>query len=76
VVERAAAPRIEWAEAIHDGPLGRIVSSWRIAGGRFHLDVTVPPGSTASVELPDGTRHAQPVGTTSYTCDIATTAPR
>lgn len=31
---------------------GRILSSWRIAGGRFTLDVTIPPNTTATVVVP------------------------
>ena len=45
---------ITWAEASLDTPLGRLASSWRIADGWFSLDVEVPPGSIATVELPDG----------------------
>jgi len=32
--------------------LGEIASSWRRDGGRLHLDVEVPPGATAQIELP------------------------
>jgi alpha-L-rhamnosidase len=38
--------------------------------GRFQLVVTVPPGTTAEVVLPDGTRHAQEPGLTTYECDV------
>lgn len=48
---------LTWAEASLDTPLGRLASSWRIAEGWFSLDVEVPPGSIATVELPDGERH-------------------
>lgn len=48
---------VTWAEASLDTPLGRLASSWRIADGSFWLDVEVPPGSIATVELPDGERH-------------------
>ncbi|MBT2210123.1 family 78 glycoside hydrolase catalytic domain [Actinomadura sp. NEAU-AAG7] len=54
------APRpgggLTWAEVKQDSPYGRIGSAWRIEGGRFSLEVTVPPGTTAEVVLPDGTR--------------------
>jgi alpha-L-rhamnosidase len=30
---------------------------WRRNGARFDLEVTVPPGTTAEVVLPDGGRH-------------------
>jgi len=41
----------------HDGPYGRITCRWRRENGRFHLDTTIPPNSTATVKLPDGTSH-------------------
>lgn len=43
---------LTWAKATEDGPYGRIVSSWRRQGTRFHLDVVVPPNSSATVTLP------------------------
>ena len=54
------------AHATHDSPFGRIESSWRVDGDRFTLDVTIAPGTTAEICLPDG-RHleAQP-GQSSY----------
>ncbi|KUO09521.1 hypothetical protein AQJ58_24490 [Streptomyces sp. DSM 15324] len=42
------------AEAEFDSPYGRIASRWRISDGRFHLTVQVPPGTTATVTMPDG----------------------
>lgn len=45
---------LTWAEAEFDSVHGRIASSWRIEDGRFHLTVTVPQGTTATVTLPDG----------------------
>jgi alpha-L-rhamnosidase len=51
---------------VHDSPYGRIESSWRIDGEVVHLTVTVPPGTSAEVVLPDGARHEQAAGTTTY----------
>jgi alpha-L-rhamnosidase len=66
------APRpgggLTWAEAVHDAPYGRIESSWRIETGQFRLITTVPPGTSARVELPDGTVHDQPPGTATWRC--------
>jgi alpha-L-rhamnosidase len=59
---------LTWTEAVHDSPLGRLESSWRIDGSRFRLVVTVPPGSSADVVLPDGTTSAQRPGTEEYEC--------
>jgi alpha-L-rhamnosidase len=47
---------IAWARARHDSPNGTIESSWRTAGEALELSVTVPPGTTAEVVLPDGHR--------------------
>lgn len=62
------ALRVTWAEATHDSPYGRIESSWSISDDVFRLTVTVPPGTSAEVVLPDGTTAAQTPGTTSYEC--------
>jgi alpha-L-rhamnosidase len=42
------------ATATHDSPYGRIEVAWRRAGGRLDVDVMLPPGVTAVVELPAG----------------------
>lgn len=39
----------------YDSPYGRIQVGWELVAGRFELDLTVPVGVTAVVELPDGT---------------------
>jgi alpha-L-rhamnosidase len=52
------APRpsaeIEWAEAHHDSPYGRIDVRWEQHGQQLDVHVGVPPGTTADVILPDG----------------------
>jgi alpha-L-rhamnosidase len=67
-VEPRPGGGLSWAEAVHDCPYGRIASSWRVDGGGFRLIATVPPGTTAEIVLPDGTRHEQPPGTEAYVC--------
>jgi alpha-L-rhamnosidase len=42
--------RHAWAE--HETPYGRAAVRWELAGGRLEVEVTVPAGTTASVELP------------------------
>ncbi len=59
---------LSWAEAVHDSPYGRIESSWHAQGGRFRLTVTVPPGTSAEVVLPDGKRSEQSPGTATLEC--------
>jgi len=61
---------LSWARGAYDCPFGRIESSWRINGDVFHLDVTVPGGTTAHVTLPDGRRFEVAPGTGSYRCIV------
>lgn len=39
----------------YDSPYGRIQVGWTLVESRFELELTVPVGVTAAVELPDGT---------------------
>jgi alpha-L-rhamnosidase len=48
----AQHPPIDWVKASYDSIRGRIVSNWKIAGDRFHLDVTIPANTTAVIHLP------------------------
>ena len=43
---------LTWAHGEFDSLHGRIVSDWRLAEGRFTLNVTVPPNTRAFVHLP------------------------
>ncbi|MGY0063853.1 family 78 glycoside hydrolase catalytic domain [Streptomyces sp. LZ34] len=62
--------RLTWAEGQFDSVYGRLASSWRIEGGRFHLTATVPPGTTATITLPSGhTTEAGP-GHHHYDCPM------
>jgi alpha-L-rhamnosidase len=45
---------ITWARAAHESPYGRIEVRWSLADERFRLDLTVPPGTSAEVTLPNG----------------------
>jgi alpha-L-rhamnosidase len=62
---------LTWAEAVHDSPYGLIESSWHVVGPQLALTVTVPPGTTAEVVLPDGSRRDQAPGTRTYECVLA-----
>jgi len=46
--------RLDWVNAWHESPYGRIDVAWRHSGPQFALEVTVPANSTATVELPVG----------------------
>jgi alpha-L-rhamnosidase len=66
------APRpgggITWARAAHDCPYGRIDSSWQIDGERFRVDVVVPAGTMADVQLPNGNAVIAHPGRSTYEC--------
>ena len=56
--------RLDWAEATHDSPYGRIRSAWRRTDDGIVLDIEVPPGTVCEVTPPGapavvaGTREA------------------
>jgi hypothetical protein len=52
VIKPAPVGDLTWAGADYDSVRGRISSWWKRDGGRFTLDVSIPPGCTATVELP------------------------
>jgi alpha-L-rhamnosidase len=43
---------IHWIKASYDSPHGKIISAWKVVEGSFHLDVTIPANTTATVSLP------------------------
>ncbi len=45
-------PDLDWVKVTHCSPQGMISSSWNRDGGLIVWNVTVPPGSTAMVQLP------------------------
>ena len=44
--------------AHYDSIHGRIASEWKLEGGRFSLNVTIPANTTATVYLPVGDASA------------------
>lgn len=54
VVEPRPGAGLTWARTHHDSPHGRISVAWRVDGDALALEVTVPPGTRASVVLPSG----------------------
>ncbi len=62
---------LTWAEAVHDSPYGRIASSWRLDGDELVLSVTVPPGTSAEVVLPDGRVVAVGPGSSEHRSPLA-----
>ena len=45
-------PDLKYARTAYRSARGRIESSWKRDNEKFTLDVTIPPGATASVYLP------------------------
>ena len=43
---------ITWSRAGHISPFGPIDTAWTVADGSMELEVTVPPGTTATIVLP------------------------
>ncbi len=43
---------LAWAQGAHDSPYGTISSAWQLSGQLVNLNITIPPGSVASVYLP------------------------
>ncbi len=58
------------ASAAHESPYGRIESGWRIDGEHFRIEVTVPPGTTAEIVLPDGWRTELSPGSSTFVCEL------
>lgn len=70
---------LTWARAAIDTPRGPVRSAWRLDGDAFALDVDIPDGTTASVQLPDGAAHPISAGSHTFTASLTTTdrkAPR
>ena len=55
---------LTFVKASHASMYGLIRSAWKREQGRFTLDVTIPPNTTATITMPDGTVHD--VGSGSY----------
>jgi alpha-L-rhamnosidase len=51
-IKPAPVGGLTYARAGYRSVRGEIASEWRVENGTFHLDVAVPPGTTARVYLP------------------------
>jgi alpha-L-rhamnosidase len=58
------------ASATHDSPYGRIEVAWRRENQALHVEVTLPPGTTALVHLPGKDPVEAGSGRHSYSCPI------
>jgi len=61
--------RLTHAAARHRTPYGEASISWRIADGDLHVDVVVPVGATAVLELPG--REPEPLGHGRHSASVA-----
>ena len=52
VVRPAVVGDVTWVKAHHDSPYGRIVSNWKLEGGKLVMDVTIPANTTATIYVP------------------------
>jgi len=54
---------LTWAKAELKTPYGLVSSHWRLDGGVFKLDVSIPPNTTAQIVMPNGGRFEVGAGT-------------
>ena len=70
-IEPVPGGGLTWARGRLASPYGPIESEWRIDGDRhFNLEVTVPPGTSADVRLPDGQHEVVRSGRWRIDCDL------
>ncbi|HTJ11958.1 MAG TPA: family 78 glycoside hydrolase catalytic domain [Dinghuibacter sp.] len=63
---RLTETQLRWARTTYEAPTGTIKTAWEWQNGRLELEVTVPPGTTATVILPDAI-HEVTAGRYRYT---------
>ena len=54
VIQPHPVAGLEWVNAWHEAPQGRIESRWTCKAGTFTLAVTIPPNSRGEIHLPTG----------------------
>ncbi|HKU03176.1 MAG TPA: alpha-L-rhamnosidase C-terminal domain-containing protein, partial [Arthrobacter sp.] len=59
---------IDWARTSLKTPHGEVRVAWKLDGGEFRLEATVPDGVAADVVLPDGARHTVEGGEHRFAC--------
>jgi len=62
---------LTWAEAVLDIAVGTHGALWRLDGDELVLSVTVPPGTSAEVVLPDGRVVAVGPGSSEHRSPLA-----
>ncbi len=59
---------LTFARTTYQSIRGTIQSQWRIENDNFVLDVTVPPNTTATIQLPDSSEYQAISGEHSFSC--------
>jgi alpha-L-rhamnosidase len=65
IVEPVPGGDISHCKVSHLSPYGMITAAWKVEGGHFLLDVSIPPNSSATIKLP-GTKDGLRVGSGEY----------
>ena len=52
IIKPAVVGDLTWVQCHHDSSYGRIVSSWKKAGGTLTLEITIPTNTTATIFVP------------------------
>ena len=74
LIKPAMVGDLTFVNTYHDGPHGRIISNWRKENGQFILNATIPPNSSATVVMPDGS--SRDVSSGSYQWTLALPSAR
>lgn len=53
MIKPMPAEGLTWAKASYDSPKGMIKSGWKNENGKFILDVEIPKGTTAQINVPN-----------------------
>ena len=65
IVEPVPGGGISHCKVSHLSPYGMITAAWKVEGGHFLLDVSIPPNSSATIKLP-GAKDGFSVGSGEY----------
>ena len=58
IIKPSIVGDLTWVKAGYDSRQGKIVSAWTRNGGQITLNVTIPPGATATVYVPASDPHS------------------
>jgi hypothetical protein len=48
---------LKWVRAAYTPSVGKIELAWKQSDGRFELEIEIPSATTATVIMPDSSRH-------------------